>query len=166
MSGQQRICRLCDQAKDLDAFPKDGWRRRRHECSECWRAHKRAAYKSNEAAESHRRRTYGLDGDAFVDMLVAQRGRCAICYGELGDKSRPHVDHCHKTGKVRAILCSRCNRGLGNVNDNPALLRAMADYIEAHAEVAGGLRPLIRICGHDGRYSIVAADSCTRNGGA
>jgi hypothetical protein len=54
---------------------------------------------------------------------------CAICRERTSDKA---ADHCHATGCVRDWLCRRCNAGLGFFRDNPAYLRAAADYIERH----------------------------------
>lgn len=58
---------------------------------------------------SHVFRTYGLTKDRHAEMREAQNGLCAVC------KERPctHVDHCHKTGAIRGLLCGRCNVGLG-----------------------------------------------------
>lgn len=71
-------------------------------------------------------------------MLADQDGRCAGCQGEL--ILRLHetnnsgqdlvVDHCHETGKVRGLLCRTCNMGLGQLKDDPARLRRLADYVE------------------------------------
>jgi len=64
-------------------------------------------------------------------MLARQNGRCASC------KIRPAetlcVDHCHRTGMVRGLLCRKCNTGLGCFNDSPALLHAAAAYLRRHA---------------------------------
>jgi hypothetical protein len=72
-------------------------------------------------------------------MLQAQDGKCAICGsvpppGGKNAAARLHVDHDHETGKVRALLCNGCNRGMGYMNDDPARLRKAADYIERHKE--------------------------------
>ena len=61
-------------------------------------------------------------------MVVAQRGVCAICLVPGPE----HVDHDHKTGRVRAILCFNCNGGLGQFKDRPELLRRGADYLEGN----------------------------------
>lgn len=77
---------------------------------------------------------YGITGEEYEAMLAAQNGCCAICESsEWSGKDRaPHVDHDHVTGKVRALLCGNCNNGLGNFGDDPARLRAAAEYLERH----------------------------------
>ena len=60
--------------------------------------------------ESQRRRLYGMAPGDFDRMLVEQGGRCAM----PGCDAKPkHVDHDHATGRVRSLLCHRCNIGLG-----------------------------------------------------
>ncbi len=74
---------------------------------------------------------YGLTPQAFADILEAQGGRCAICRSDKpGGKGRFHVDHDHASGLVRGLLCNGCNVGLGHYGDDPARLRAAADYLE------------------------------------
>lgn len=69
-------------------------------------------------------------------MLQAQNGVCRICKRPERVKSRNGsimrlaIDHCHVTGAVRGLLCNGCNTALGKANDDPHLLRAMADYLE------------------------------------
>jgi hypothetical protein len=70
-------------------------------------------------------------------MVEAQRNRCAICgdepvAGGVKAASRLHVDHDHATGKVRDLLCNRCNQGIGYFKDDPDLFAAAADYIRRH----------------------------------
>lgn len=61
-------------------------------------------------------------------MLREQDGLCDICR-----KASPTaIDHDHDTGKVRALLCNRCNTGIGMLGDDPEVLRAAANYIERH----------------------------------
>ena len=79
---------------------------------------------------------YGLTPAAYEEMWRAQGGLCAICYqpatGAVRAGSKLHVDHDHGTGEVRDLLCNSCNRMVGYAHDDPALLRAAAEYIEAH----------------------------------
>lgn len=78
-------------------------------------------------------RRYGLTPDDYDDMLAAQLGCCAICgTQETGDRWETfHVDHCHRTGVVRALLCSRCNLKLGIVEDEVWMDEARA-YLEQY----------------------------------
>lgn len=75
---------------------------------------------------------YGLTPEQYAEMLEEQGGVCAICGTDEwpGKGNRPHVDHDHSTGRVRGILCSHCNHGLGKFRDDPERLRAAAEYLE------------------------------------
>lgn len=131
-----RWCQRCERLLPPSAFNhdlknKDGLN---SHCRECRSAANKASY-STQAAEfaiRHLRRTYGLEPEAFNARVQAQGNACAICGNDMGQGKGRHVDHCHKTGRVRAILCHHCNCALGHAKDDPSLLRAMADYIEAH----------------------------------
>lgn len=83
-----------------------------------------------------RLKKYGLSLDDFNNMLEKQNYQCAICgYSDFSDKNYfPLVDHCHRTGKVRGILCANCNHSLGKMNDDPSRLRKAAPYLEEHNE--------------------------------
>jgi hypothetical protein len=77
---------------------------------------------------------YGLDYDSTVAMHVEQGGRCAGCrkhvrIAGLGVGERAHIDHCHRTGVVRGLLCRRCNAWLGRINDDAAWLERLAAYL-------------------------------------
>ena len=77
-------------------------------------------------------------GDGLIQrprerMHSDQDGRCAIC-GCVENNGRDFcVDHDHLTGKVRALLCDECNKGIGSLRDSATLLRQAAEYIECHA---------------------------------
>lgn len=81
------------------------------------------------------RREYGITLADYESLLAKQNGACAICGVEnpAGRWDKWHVDHCHSTKKVRGILCSSCNHGIGQFKDDPALLRRAAEYLEADA---------------------------------
>lgn len=74
------------------------------------------------------KRKYGLTEDDYSQILIAQNGRCPICQADLAETSVA-VDHCHKTGRVRGILCHRCNRTIGLFADDPSRLRAAVAYL-------------------------------------
>jgi hypothetical protein len=78
--------------------------------------------------ESAWMRRYGITRDDYNRMFSEQNGKCGICgTTKIGrNHTHFHVDHNHATGKVRGLLCDKCNRGLGYFNDNEFIL------IEAH----------------------------------
>ncbi len=76
---------------------------------------------------------YGLTVEAFEQMYLDQRGRCAICSKRMYARDC-HVDHDHETGKVRKLLCHTCNIGLGMFKDNIALLARAIVYLEEHGK--------------------------------
>lgn len=79
---------------------------------------------------------YGITHEQYMEMQAEQDGLCAICrkpekrilYGEVAHLA---VDHDHATGKVRSLLCHRCNVGLGRVEDREFLAKALA-YLRYH----------------------------------
>jgi hypothetical protein len=84
-------------------------------------------------------RQFGITAEGYQNMLDAQNGVCAICKKpetatRLGTTIKMPVDHCHKTGKVRGLLCDSCNKGLGQFLDDPDALRSAADYLEKFKE--------------------------------
>lgn len=76
------------------------------------------------------RREYGLSVAQYEEMVVAQRGGCAICGCAM---ERAYIDHDHTTGLVRALLCLNCNTGLGQFEDSAALLEEAARYLRRYA---------------------------------
>ncbi len=89
------------------------------------RAQAKKKYNSSETKQAHRRRRYGISEEHFQQLLGQQKGLCAIC------QSNPatHVDHCHDTGKVRGLLCLKCNTGLGMFQDSGAELAKAIFYL-------------------------------------
>lgn len=75
-------------------------------------------------------RGYGLEVVDFAHLLKAQDFKCVGCREALNLDRRTHIDHCHKTGRVRGILCHFCNLVLGQAKDRAEVLRRLADYLE------------------------------------
>lgn len=89
------------------------------------------------AARNERRRTlrrYGITEADWTRMLAEQNGVCAICGTDTPCPRTGktwHIDHCHETGIVRGLLCNSCNRGIGQLGDDPDRLEAAARYLRA-----------------------------------
>jgi hypothetical protein len=74
---------------------------------------------------------YGITRDEYDKIFLSQNGKCAICESSFCPTGKRFaVDHDHKTGKIRGLLCQPCNTSLGQMKDSPELLRKAADYLE------------------------------------
>ena len=132
---QVKRCRKCGDRKPVDQFyvarhGKASRDRLQAYCRQC----------SNDNFRAWRLgKQYGLTIEAYQAMLEEQRGLCAICgkaeiaTTNFSDSVRSMaIDHDHVTGKVRSLLCTKCNTGLGAFEDNPELLELAAACIRRH----------------------------------
>ena len=120
----ERRCRFC--GTPLDANAHMGRVYCSKECKEQELAVRRR--------ENHRERwlkRYGLTVEGYDLLSEQQEGRCAICGTDTPNGRNWHVDHDHKTNKVRGLLCHNCNILLGNAHDDPAILQAAIDYLSS-----------------------------------
>jgi hypothetical protein len=117
-------------------------------CPECRKLTKQLWYQDNKdrARKSHKKWqqanrewikndalkvNYNFSLEEYKVLLEKQHGCCAICHKPSSDfKKSLHVDHCHTTSKVRGLLCSNCNRGLGHFQDNVLILQNAIKYLE------------------------------------
>jgi hypothetical protein len=139
-----RRCPACKQDKEdtLDNFYKRTGTSRVHTyCKPCYAARGVAyrktvkdtpEFKSKRRFEQRKRRM-GIDKDTFWKMFEFQSGICPICKLSLEEGTgKVHVDHDHKTGKIRDLLCRRCNIMIGLAQDNREILAAAIRYLEKH----------------------------------
>jgi hypothetical protein len=123
--------RFCKHGHDTDIVG----RGQRNACSECRRIRHRAYYKGNtEKVLSHHRSRkrfvrYGLNEQTYDELLSLQNNVCAICGGVSVGRSLS-VDHCHKTGKIRGLLCQNCNLMLGYAKDKIEILLKATEYLK------------------------------------
>jgi len=125
-------CPKCRQLKDIQTFSRNksrkdglnGW------CKLCSYIN-RKRYKNNPNLEWNRnlKRRYGIDKKIYEKLLKSQKGRCKICLNKETRARRLSVDHDHKTGRVRGLLCNKCNLGLGKFKDNINLLKKAVKYL-------------------------------------
>ena len=119
----EKRCSKCKETKPLEEFWTEPRKRdgRHSACKACMFATQR---------DRALQRKYGINAATFDLMLAAQDGKCDIC-GETDEKTLV-VDHCHKSSKVRALLCDRCNRLLGIAADRSELLEAAIRFLDKH----------------------------------
>jgi hypothetical protein len=79
-----------------------------------------------------RQKTHQVDEATFQGMLQTQNHRCAICEIKFTDEIE--IDHDHVSGKVRKLLCGKCNRLLGHAGDSIRILAAAARYLYGHQD--------------------------------
>lgn len=137
------------RVKELDQSRTEESRERHKETGQQWRAaqsakdkerrreaaRRRRAEQKEQVRETQRRydlkRGYGMTPEEYDALVRQQNAGCAIC-GRGPEKRLLAVDHCHRTGKVRGLLCHKCNPGIGIFCDDPELLRKAASYLEQH----------------------------------
>ena len=107
---------------------RDAYNKKRKETREHLRANQpvivRAEYKRGNLKK------YGISLEEFEILLDKQQGMCAICGRPWGAGRNDGVDHDHKTGVVRGLLCTMCNAGLGHFSDDVELMRKAISYLE------------------------------------
>lgn len=97
-------------------------------CASCLRALRKARREA--AHEARVQKVYGLAPGEYEALYAAQGGVCAGCLRATGRTKRLAVDHDHKTGQPRGLLCGPCNQMLGHGRDDPEFFRRVAGYLE------------------------------------
>ena len=117
-----------DKIKASRLLKKDDWNKKRRE-----RYKTDLVYREN-IKEIVRKKLYGMKGGEFKRLHDDQNGLCKICKSEQYTKKSPrlYIDHSHNTGKVRGLLCHKCNTAIGLVNENIEILKEMIKYIKIH----------------------------------
>lgn len=127
-------CNICLERKDIDQF----YDCRMYKSPYCKPCHKR---KATEARWNLKK--FGLTKKTYEQMLHEQNGVCKICQGKNNGRNFC-VDHCHRTGIVRGLLCFKCNSVLGFMDDDVFKLQMAINYI-IHSKTEFVVRPKNKI---------------------
>lgn len=139
-----KTCTVCKQQKSFSDFynrkaSEDG---KAYRCKVCdnhaVRQYRRKNQKnwSQIQKRANRLHKHGITQDQFDKMYIQQNGKCNICNCELDINLPPKdtkrvcvIDHCHTSGTVRGLLCTKCNQALGLFNDNVNSLKKAIQYL-------------------------------------
>lgn len=141
-----KICSICKKEKELEAFYKkssnsDGLNCRCKECVNLQLKHRYASNQNHRINSKNRslRRKYGISIEEYEFLAKAQNYRCKSC-GEQETSPNSHktgicalaVDHDHKTNQKRGLLCGKCNKALGLLDDSPKKIQALLEYLSKY----------------------------------
>ncbi len=129
------ICTKCGESKDSSHFSKGQLDHPYKYCKTCRQESNKAFKKANPGYMDVWR--YDLSIEDKKNLIEKQGGTCANenCQYGLDDDHKLYVDHCHKTGKVRGLLCHHCNVALGLLMESPSKIKGLMYYAEKHSDV-------------------------------
>ena len=129
----EKACNKCGEVKSLTDFPprKDNVDGRHGSCRVCENKRKAKHKPTDEQSRKYwLKSNYGIGIEEYNIMLTEQQGACAVCGDSPKENRSLAVDHCHSTGKIRGLLCFRCNATLGKFNDDISLFQRAIDYLK------------------------------------
>ena len=130
-----KTCKDCGESKPLSDF----YKTRKYYRSYCKPCHKMRSTEERKGKDVNKWRTikskYGLTREGWDDLWDSQQGMCKICNTamtteERMSKTKAVVDHCHDSGKVRALLCHRCNVAIGLLREDKTIVENVLVYLE------------------------------------
>ena len=151
MTESSKRCTKCHTVKPLGEFRSRGGSLKhllKSWCNAChFSTHRTWCAENQERVQEYRGRDpwtlvkrcarRGITPEEFVLAYEAQAGKCLICYDPITQMDSA-IDHNHKTGEFRGILCKKCNRAIGMLRDSPTILRRAAEYLETQGNYGDG----------------------------
>jgi hypothetical protein len=125
--GKQARCKTCHK-KITGAYQKDNPEIYRKASLKNWHS------LSNEKRQERWIKRYGINAKDYAQLLEKQNGVCQICKKSCSSRQFLSVDHCHKTKKVRGLLCVKCNTALGMLDDSVEYFTAAIMYLKSSEE--------------------------------
>jgi hypothetical protein len=128
VSVQVKWCNKCNSDKPLDEY----WKNQLY-CKDCQRAYRRDNLDAKERSgrfswEYGLRSKFNMTAEDYYELLENQGEVCAICGKDDGAR-RLAVDHCHRTGRIRGLLCRKCNMAIGLLQDDSGIVLQAYSYL-------------------------------------
>lgn len=134
-------CALCLEFSLLENFPKDKYSSTGYYsyCKACAKDRTSKEYRKRKNSpeylagrmKSSIKSRFGISIEEYLNKKAASK-ICEICKNPFKSSFDKQLDHCHGTGKLRGILCAKCNKALGLINDDINLLKAAITYLESY----------------------------------
>jgi hypothetical protein len=148
-------CCKCNKLKSEENFHNRENNKKRNDCIDCVRKYGIEYRKINNELirqkkkdyhlknpqikrKSYLKIQYGLTIIDYENLLKLQYYKCAICKIDHVNNSQHkhfHIDHCHKTNKIRGLLCASCNTSIGHLRDNTVFLQNAIEYLEKYKDL-------------------------------
>jgi hypothetical protein len=150
--GYRNECKACNLRQKHDRYVHDPkreiarvkkWQQENADRLNAYRrVHRKLPQTQARERRTYLKRKFGMTPEQYDVMLRRQGGVCTICEQPPRERQWLDIDHEHKTGRVRGLLCRDCNQGLGKFREDPMLLAAAAGYVIFwdEAEPSGPLR--------------------------
>tara|TARA_E500000318_G_C3494103_1_gene185615 strand:- start:44 stop:559 length:516 start_codon:yes stop_codon:yes gene_type:complete len=126
-------CRVCIKAKQVT------WQKKNRDKVNAYHREQRRQ-KPHQEKNRRLKHRFGITLQDYNNMLREQDNKCLICDIEMthdSERTRIVVDHCHTTEKVRGLLCSPCNKGLGHFYEDTEIMQRAIDYLLTHSNNRG-----------------------------
>lgn len=121
-SGYKAHCKTCHNNINKKYYSNEDNYRRQVLWAKANPESRKKSYRKNKI-----KKEYGLSWEEYLELVKKFNNQCGICGGK--DSISLSIDHNHKTGKVRGLLCNNCNNGLGRFKDSTSLLNKAIDYL-------------------------------------
>ena len=142
--GKHSMCKICRNRREsnrkMKRYRNDSeYRAKVNECNRK-QSRERTLKNPDYQIDLHMKSRYDISLKEYNELFESQKGVCAICQKPETQKhndkiKRLHIDHDHVTGKIRALLCSECNTGIGKFKDNIEILHKAISYLEKHSNM-------------------------------
>lgn len=137
-----KSCCRCNQVKDYSEFYKDRVNKDGYSytCKVCRKEYEKEYSKTDKYRQKIRKarwkeQSIDITYEQYLQMFLEQKGACAICGSVKNQFDKGMcVDHNHTNGKVRGLLCTDCNRGIGSLKDDIELLKKAIEYLGRYDE--------------------------------